>query len=360
MSPKLRAFIFNRITIALAIAVLVVSPQIIVAQSCTKESKTPAVYTIPGVTSAMRLRANQFQKAIETRDGLGLRSSVYIYASTTIKKYIDNPKDLVDKLVILGFTDVYLSFVEYPHSLSIPKMWYKTFNKFAHLNGIKVHSLSLSDFELYVSDEPIKEDVDLIKKYNKSVNTSQRFDGISADLEPHILKTDYAHRPEGLTLAWQKSYGIGKDNDLLLKRTVEVMALAKKEMGTLALSQALGFFFQHPYDTGLLSWGGAQQFLQHCNHVVVMAYNYQAKRVIEMATPVLTAASQHPKSVSIAIKTSLNTVGGDGPLTSFQPQGWDNLITSLKYILAEAKKFESFRGVDVFEFNGLEIMWESK
>lgn len=228
MSPKLRAFIFNRITIALAIAVLVVSPQIIVAQSCTKESKTPAVYTIPGVTSAMRLRANQFQKAIETRDGLGLRSSVYIYASTTIKKYIDNPKDLVDKLVILGFTDVYLSFIEYPHSLSIPKMWYKTFNKFAHINGIKVHSLSLSDFELYVSDEPIKEDVDLIKKYNKSVNTS------------------------------------------------------------------------------------------------------------------------------------LNTVGGDGPLTSFQPQGWDNLITSLKYILAEAKKFESFRGVDVFEFNGLEIMWESK
>lgn len=91
-----------------------------------------------------------------------------------------------------------------------------------------------------------------------------------------------------------------------------------------------------------------------------MAYNYQAKRVIETATPVLTAASQYPKSVSIAIKTSLNTVGGDGPLTSFQPQGWDNLISSLKYILTEAKKFNTFRGIDLFEFNGLEIMWESK
>lgn len=254
MSQKLRAFIFNRITIALAIFALMIAPQIVVAQSCKKEGKAPVVYSIPGVTSAMRLRANEFKNAIETRAELNLRSSVYIYASTTIKKYIDNPKDLVDKLVILGFTDVYLSYVEQPHSLNIPK----------------------------------------------------------------------------------------------------------KEMGTLALSQALGFFFQHPYDTGLLLWGGAQQFLQHCDHVVVMAYNYQAKRVIETATPVLTAASQYPKSVSIAIKTSLNTVGGDGPLTSFQPQGWDNLISSLKYILTEAKKFNTFRGIDLFEFNGLEIMWESK
>lgn len=350
MRHKLNTFLLNIVIIV----ALIISPVVVLAQSCTKEVR------IPGVTSLMCSRASDFKRAIETKGTLGLRSSVYIYGSRTIKKYIENPQDLVAKLIILGFTDVYIAYDKPPTSLYIPKNWYLSFNKLAHENGIKIHALSLSNLKLYVSDTPIIDDLEWIKEFNNSVDANRRFDGISADLEPHILKIDSDRRPQGLTLAWQENYGIGKDNDLLLKRTVEVMALAKKEMGLLTLNQALGFFFQARYDTGLLSWGGAQQFLQYCNNVVVMAYNYQAKRVIEMATPVLTAAAGYPKSVSIAIKTSLNTLGDDGPLTSFQPQGWDNLITSLKYILTEAKKFQTFRGLDVFEFEGLEIMWESK
>ncbi|PKO99064.1 MAG: hypothetical protein CVU13_08030 [Bacteroidetes bacterium HGW-Bacteroidetes-8] len=345
MSYKIKALILGLLTII---------PQIMIAQSCSKEVQ------VPGVTSVMRSRATDFKNAIGTGEESIFRSSVYVYATRTVKKYIDNPQDLVAKLVMLGFTDVYIAYDKPSSSLYIPKSWYLTFNKLAHENGITIHALSLSNLKLYVSDEPIKENLEWINEFNNSVDATQKFDGISADLEPHILKINSTRRPEGLTLAWQESYGIGGDNDLLLKRTVEVMALAKKEMGSLTLNQALGFFFQSRYDTGLLSWGGAQQFLQHCDQVVVMAYNYQAKRVIEMATPVLTAASQYPKSVSVAVKTSLNTLGDDGPLTSFQPQGWDNLITSLKYVLAEAKKFNSFRGIDIFEFGGLEIMWESK
>ncbi|MDP3437172.1 MAG: hypothetical protein Q8S04_08000 [Bacteroidales bacterium] len=345
MSHTLKAFILG---------LILITPQIVVAQSCSKEGQ------IPGVTALMHSRANDFKNAIETGGESPLRSSVYVYASRTVKKYIENPQDLVAKLVMLGFTDVYIAFDKPSSSLYIPKSWYLTFNKLAHENGITIHALSLSNLKLYVSDDPIKEDLDWIKEFNNSVDANQRFDGISADLEPHILKINSTRRPEGLTLAWQENYGVGGDNDLLLKRTVEVMALAKKEMGSLTLNQALGFFFQSRYDTGLLSWGGAQQFLQHCDQVVVMAYNYQAKRVIEMATPVLTAAAEYPRSVSVAVKTSLNTLGDDGPLTSFQPQGWDNLIISLKYILTEAKKFHTFRGLDIFEFGGLEIMWESK
>lgn len=345
MSHKIKAFI---------IGVVIIATQIVVAQSCSKE------ILVPGVTSEMRIRANDFRNTIQTRDNLLLRSSVYIYQSITIKKYLNNPRDLVEKLTMLGFTDVYISYDKPSRSPHIPKSWYLTFNKLAHKNGITIHALSLSNLRLYVSDEPINNALEEVKEFNNSVDASQRFDGISADLEPHLLKVNSIDRPKGLTLAWQQKYGIGGDNDLLLKRTVEVMALAKKEMGSLILNQALGFFFQHPYDTGLLSWGSAHQFLQHCDYVVVMAYNYRAKRVIEMATPILTAAVDYPKSVSIAVNTSLNTLGDEGPLTSLQPQGWDNLINSLEYIITEAKKFHTFRGLDVFEFGGLEIMWESK
>ncbi len=326
---------------------------ILVAQSCTKAGIDL------NISHKMKQRAIEFKNTIQTQQGL--RSSTYIYSSRTIKKYIANPEELVAKLTLLGFTDVYISFDKPGTSLYIDLSWYKVFNKSAHNNNIKVHALGLSNLKLYVSDEVVKTDVDWVKSYNNSVSAAERFDGISADLEPHILKADYPNRPAGLTLAWdsENSYGIGKDNDLLLKRSVEVMSLAKKEMGELTLNEALGFFFQPRFDTGLLEWGGAQQFLKYCDQVVVMAYNYRATRVVEMATPILIAASDYPKSVSIAVKTSLNTLGDDGPLTSFQPQGWDNLITSLSHIVSEGKKYNSFRGMDFFEFAGFEIMWES-
>jgi len=330
-------------------------PNVFLAQSCAKDNSEL------NISDKMKQRAIDFKNVIQTNSEIGLRSSTYIYSSRTIKKYLNNPQELVSKLALLGFTDVYISF-DKPGTLYIDLGWYKVFNKLAHENNIKIHALSLSNLQLYVSDALVKTDIDWVKDYNNSVGPTERFDGLSADLEPHILKLEYPNRPAGLTLAWnsETSYGIGKDNDLLLKRTVEVMSLAKNEKGSLTLNEALGFFFQPRFDTGILSWGGAQQFLQYCDQVVVMAYNYQAKRVVEMATPLLVAAADYPRSVSVAVKTSLNTVGNDGPLTSFQPQGWDNLITSLEYIVKECKKYNTFRGMDFFEFAGFEIMWESE
>lgn len=340
---------------SLLFLLLSLSSNVFLAQSCAKGNSDL------NISDKMRQRAIAFKNVIQTNAENGFRSSTYIYSSRTIKKYLDKPSELVSKLALLGFTDVYISF-DKPGTLYIDLGWYKKFNKLAHENNIKIHALSLSNLELYVSDAPIKTDIDWVNDYNNSVSDQEKFDGLSADLEPHILKINSTRRPAGLTLAWDSdnSYGIGKDNDLLLKRTVEVMSLAKKQMGSLTLNEAIGFFFQPRYDTGILSWGGAQQFLQYCDQVVVMAYNYQSKRVVEMATPILIAAADYPKSVSVAVKTSLNTMGDDGPLTSFQPQGWDSLITSLQYVVTECKKYNTFRGMDFFEFAGLEIMWESE
>lgn len=79
-----------------------------------------------------------------------------------------------------------------------------------------------------------------------------------------------------------------------------------------------------------------------------------------MAEPTLRNAVNFPKSISIAIKTSLNTYGSEGPSTSFQPQGWDYLIEGIQFLIESASHYPAFRGVDVFEFQGLEKMWVDK
>ena len=304
-------------------------------------------------------RATEFKKAIKAEQGY--RSGVYIYTKRSIDDYLKTPEVLAARLAVLGFTDVYLgSELALSGKSDYYLKWQKTFIEEAHLYEMKVHALRLSSARLYVDDMRVLDDCKLVIDYNYSVKKKQRFDGVSADLEPHILKKGFVDYPQGLTLYWDSkdNFGKGKDNDLLLKRTVEILKMAQKELRPLPLNQAMGFFFQPRVDNGLLEHGGAKEFLQYCDQLIVMAYNYKAERVFEMAKPILIAAGDKEKSVSVCIKTSLGTVGDEGPITSFQTHGWDYMIKALQYLMKESSQFTSFRGIDIFEFQGFEIMWK--
>ena len=302
-------------------------------------------------------RAHEFKQSIQTDKGYS--SGVYVYSKRSVKDYEHEPDKLAARLSVLGFTDVYVSCDQaFVNDENSKLSWQKTFISAAHKWGMKVHSLRLSSAKLFVSDQRIKDECNSVMDYNQSVAANERFDGVSADLEPHILKKTFADRPQGLTLTWdsKENMGIGKDNDLLLKRTVNVLEKAQKEIKPLVLSEAIGFFVQSRVNDGLVEHGGAAEFLKFCNSIIVMAYNKDMKRIWEMSKPAILAAGNKPKSVSIAIKTSLGTFGDGGVTTSLQPGGWANLINTMNFLFNKYSEFQSFNGIDIFEFQGLEKM----
>lgn len=311
------------------------------------------------VSSEMLERAIQFKEAIKVSDGY--RSAAYIYQKRSIEEYKDQPEKLAARLALLGFTDVYLAVTRMLSSgNSDEEKWIVNFNTHAHKYGMKVHIQSLHSSKLWVDNKRIFEDCKQVIDFNYSNKKEARFDGVSADLEPHIMKKGHVERPKDLLWEWHGSnnYGIGKDNDLLCKRMVEVMGKAKKELDkNIKLSQAQGFFIQGRYDKQELSWGSAHQLLKYCDFLIIMAYNYRPERVFEMALPSLENAKDFSKSISIAIKTSLDTYGSEGPVTSFQPQGWQYLIDGVRYLVERGAKYNAFRGIDIFEFQGFEKMW---
>lgn len=313
------------------------------------------------VNGEMLQRAIEFKKAIGT--SAGFRSGVYIYQKRSYADYEKKPAQLAARLALLGFTDVYLGMARVLTSGNRDEQkWIETFNINAHKYGMKVHILSLSSSKLWVENKRIFEDCNEIINFNYANKKEVRFDGVSADLEPHIMKKGHIEKPKELLWEWHgtDNYGVGKDNDLLCKRMVEVMEKARKELGKqFELSQAQGFFIQGRYDNGELSWGSAHQLLQYCNSLIVMAYNFRPERVLEMARPSLENAKDFPKSISVAIKTSLDTYGSEGPVTSFQPQGWDYLIKGIEYLMEKGSEYKSFRGIDIFEFQGFEKMWNN-
>lgn len=312
-----------------------------------------------GVTPQMLERAARFRQALKTDSGY--RSGAYIYTKRSIADYAGRPEKLAARLRLAGMTDVYMSCERAISGQDSDALkWQKKFIRAAHTFGLKAHAIRLTSGRLYVGNEKLYEECKLIMDYNYSVKQAERFDGVSADMEPHTMKKGFVDRPKSLDLYWSSdNYGIGKDNDLLLKRTVEVMKTARRELRPLPLSQAIGFFFQPRVDKGILKHGGAGEFLQYCDFLIVMAYNYRRERIWEMSEPILAAAGEKPQSVSICIKTSMGTFGDEGPVTSVQPHGWKNLIECVDFLTGKGAGFATFRGVDIFEYQGFEMMWSS-
>jgi hypothetical protein len=327
-------------------AVLRLAAVFLAGVACADESRLEKT---ADVTPAMIKRAAQFRAAIQT--DRQFRSGIYVYASRSVKDYALAPEKLAARLKLLGFTDVYVK----PQ----PPDWRRAFIRAVHEHGMRVHAQTLERSRLFVDDEEVIKDCAAVLEYNKSVASEERFDGVAADLEPHIMKRNHARRPKELALVWdsEKNSGIGRDNDLLLKRTADVLALARKTIQPLPLGEAVGSFFQTRYDAGETANGSAGQFLQSCDTLIVMAYNSKKERIWEMAEPTIKAAGRKPACVSVCIKTSHGTRNGKAEPSSLQSLGWDNMIDAVKYIMSKGKKTHAFMGVDIYEFQGFEMMW---
>ena len=302
------------------------------------------------ITADMVSKAQAYRNA--THNEYDLRNGIYVY-STTVTKYADAPEKLAARIAVLGFRDVYLSCGK--SMIRTADVWIRTFISVCSDYNVKVWATRIADVNMLVDTGLVKDDTDLIKTYNYSVRTKERFAGIAADLEPHIAKGE-SHPGPSLPYTWDgtDNYGVGRDNDNLLKRTLAAMEVAYNELyPSLYLNEAIAVAFQNKYDSGELSYGSVPQFLNYCNYLIVMAY-YAAKEDIWTKSLPSIMATDVEKSVSICVKTAVNNVDTE----SLQGLGWNNLLETMEWVKIKGLEYPSFRGLDVFTYEGLETMWE--
>ena len=280
--------------------------------------------------------------------GGNLKNGVYVY-SKTITTYESAPERLAARIVLLGFSDVYLSA---PKSrVEAADAWLRTFISTFRKYGGQTWLVRLSSTNLLFDNSKVADEVALMKNYNEQVAPEERFVGISADLEPHTQKDKT--KPH----YWnsETNYGVGNDNDELLRRTHECLAMAKEELGSDRLNEAIFYNYQIYQDKGELSQGDVKTFLSSCEQVIIMAYRNSMEKIWEKSEPTLRAAAGHPKSVSVAVKTALNGLSDQS--SSIGQQGWDYLLETLDYLRDEGLRYDSFRGIDQFTYEGLEKLW---
>lgn len=317
---------------------------------------TAACAIVADVTEVMAKNASQYRKA--SHKGGNERNGVYLY-STTVEKYQDAPEKLAARLALLGFSDIYLS----PNKDRIANLdpWLKKFISTATKEyGLAIHAIRIADNSLYVKNS-VDDEIDLIKTYNNSVRPEERFYGIAADLEPHTCKG--SSKPSDLPYTWDSdhNYGVNGWNNKLLQLTLGLLQKAREILPkSLQLNEAIAYNFQIKNDEGVLSYGTVPQFLESCDWVVLMSYLDNKESIWAKSEPSLKAAEymsdQKSQSVSICVKTAVNEIDNSA---SLQPKGWEYLLATAKYVTEQGKNYTTFRGFDIFTYEGIEIMWET-
>lgn len=318
-----------------------------------------------GMTETMKKRAESYRSMTHGANGEG-RNGVYVYTSS-VEAYKDAPEKLAARLAVLGFNDVYLS----PGKERIKGIdpWLRTFISTLKKYGIYTHAIRIADNSLYVNEAKVEDDVKLIQTYNNSVMPNERFYGIAADLEPHTCKG--STKPNGLKYEWDSStgYGVGGANDQLLGLTLERLEKARNllPVSLPQLNEAISYNFQIKNNEQQLSCGTVPQFLKHCNWVVLMSYLDTKESIWQKSEPSLIAAEtvkvkdkdgkdvSKSQTVSICVKTAVNDIDNSA---SIQAKGWSYLMEIVTYVMEQGKKYISFRGFDIFTYEGIEVMWE--
>lgn len=314
-----------------------------------------AVLQAAGLTDLMRTKAEAWRDASAIGN---CRNGVYVY-SVTFQKYSSEPSKLAARIAVLGFKDVYLS-TGGKSDISGASSALRKFISACSSYGISVYAIRLSEASMLSDESVVDSDVQLVAGYNAKVTRAERFAGISADIEPHIVRKS---NPSGVLDAkgeeifWNSDTGYGKNgpNDILLKYTLERLGAAGKALHakSMRLAEAVLPNYQREFDAGRLSYGSTPQFLESCDFLITMAYKTTKEKIWDYANLVVSASSV-PQSVSVCIKTKLN----DADSSTIEPRTWSYLLETASYITGKGSAAVSFRGLDMFTYEGLEQMWE--
>lgn len=300
------------------------------------------------VTPLMETKARQYADATQTDDNQ-LYNCVYVYAST-LDAYQDDPEKLAARIALLGFDGVYLS--PGGNRLTTADTWLRTFISTCDGLGMEVYATYYEDPDVFVSEAAADDCIQKVLLYNRSVSYQERFSGISADLEPHTIKTDI-----GLGWIWNTDTGngAGGPNDSLLEVTLDRLdyAAAKLSISGLKLHEAIWWHYQDMYDAGQVAHGDVNQFTEYCDWVSLMSYRNSTEGIWSISTSTLEACNK-AKSVSICVKTATN----DEVTTTIMPNGWNGLIETMETLKEKGLGYECFNGLDMFQYEALETMWE--
>lgn len=194
-------------------------------------------------------------------------------------------------------------------------------------------------------------------EYNAELPENIRFAGLTIILTPHLFNGNNTERIRGNLYRWdEKRYGIGEDNDMLMRESLEYAIKIAAVPGIGHLTIAIPDFFHEAAVEGKLSCGKITDFTAIANKVAVINSANLPSKLPGMIAGELAAAGSDGKVLAV-----LPLAGHISQTTGrLRRRNWDDFRRSLENLIRKSSGYESFDGVIISPLAVLEYLRQEK
>ena len=293
--------------------------------------------TLKARTARFRKFAGEFETC-----GIGIYPSAFEYRYTN--------SEVLERIKALGFNRVYCyitSETELDEHLT-------EFLTLASKSALPVEIVVMQKdyYRKYRTNQLIRP---LIKQYPTLLQTVQKIiefqselpenvkiSGITVAVEPHQFNTSHTERSTGLLFSWKENaYGIGRDNDMLMRDTFEQLKKIRALPGMPHFTVAFPDFYHEKAAEKLLSAGTVSDFQQLADKVILVNSGNLPSQLATGVENELKAAAPGSKvliSIPLAHHVSENSGG-------LRRRDWNDFMHALNYSADKFKKHRSFGGI---------------
>lgn len=293
--------------------------------------------TLKERTAQFRKFAGEFETC-----GIGIYPSAFEYRYTN--------SEVLERIKALGFNRIYCyitSETELDEHLS-------EFLTLASQAGYPVEIVIMQRdyYRKYRTNQLIRP---LIKQYPTLIQAVQKIiefqsellpetvkiSGITTVIEPHMFNTSNTERSNGLLFSWKENaYGIGRDNDMLMRDAFEQLKKIRALPGMPQFTVAVPDFYHEKAAAGLLSAGKITDFQKFADRVIVVNSGNRPTQLVKFAEDELKSSAAGGKiliSIPLAHHVSENSGG-------LRRRDWNDFMHALNYSAENLKKHSSFGG----------------
>ncbi len=282
-----------------------------------------------------------------------------VVSAYTYDNYRYNPGELVNRLQEVGINQIYLDTRDYDRGFFGKEL--EAFLATMKNAGIPVWLLFSDEVvyekrkfdKLFPRPSNLTYDPELVKPLKKFIKSCGDFHGIAFALTPHLCN----HQRTRSLYRWSdNTYGIGGENDMLMKTSLKLAANLKKSIGQIPLALILPHFFQARAEAGDLSVGRLSDFAPFVSQFVITAFAETPSQSMAMVEPHLKEAAALNREIMVGLLA-------DDHYSNQRPDSIANgsfaaFKDDLNKIVPELVKRHEFGGIMVINYRGLEILLE--
>lgn len=193
--------------------------------------------------------------------------------------------------------------------------------------------------------------------YNLELPENIRFAGITVRLTPHIFDGSNTERLKGKLYMWSsKNYGIGRDNDMLMRESLKFAKEIAAIPGLPSLTLAVPDFFHDNAVNNLVSCGRISDFEAIADKVMVISSANLPGKIPENIAGELSAMPVGKKLIVAVPLADHTSVTSD----RLRRRNWDDFSRTMEYLAKKSGTHPAFGGVIVSPLAVIEYMRQEK